>query len=100
MVMQLLEHIYKIPNLNLASSTNINGDYSIENISKGELNIEFSAVGFLKVSKKLNFSKDLILNIVLKEDIQLLDEAVVIGYGTARTKDLTVLLLQFQKINF
>ena len=79
----------KIPNLNLVSSTNINGDYSIENISTGELNIEFSAVGFLKVSKKLNFSKDLILNIVLKEDIQLLDEAVVIGYGTARTKDLT-----------
>ena len=79
----------KIPNLNLASSTNFNGDYSIENISLGELNIEFSAVGFLKVSKKLNISKDLILNIVLKEDIKLLDEAVVIGYGTARTKDLT-----------
>ena len=67
----------KIPNLNLASSTNINGDYSIENISKGELNIEFSAVGFW--SKKINVNKDLILNIVLKEDIQLLDEAVVIG---------------------
>ena len=79
----------KIPNLNLASSTNVNGDYSIENISKGELNIEFSAVGFLKVSKTINLSKDLILNIILKEDIQLLDEAVVIGYGTARTKDLT-----------
>ncbi len=79
----------KIPNLNLASGTNINGDYSIENITKGELNIEFSAVGFLKVSKTINLSKDLILNIVLKEDIQLLDEAVVIGYGTSRTKDLT-----------
>ncbi len=79
----------KIPNLNLASSTNINGDYSIENISTGELNIEFSAVGFIKVSKKINVTKDLFLNIVLKEDIQLLDEAVVIGYGTARTKDLT-----------
>ena len=79
----------KILNLNLASSTNFNGDYSIENISQGELNIEFSAVGFLKVSKKINLTKGLILNIVLKEDIQLLDEAVVIGYGTARTKDLT-----------
>jgi len=79
----------KIPNLNLVSSTNINGDYSIENISTGELNIEFSAVGFIKVSKKINVTKDLFLNIVLKEDIQLLDEAVVIGYGTARTKDLT-----------
>ena len=79
----------KILNLNLASSTNFNGDYSIENISQGELNIEFSAVGFLKVSKKINLTKGFILNIVLKEDIQLLDEAVVIGYGTARTKDLT-----------
>ena len=33
----------KILNLNLASSTNFNGDYSIENIPQGELNIEFSA---------------------------------------------------------
>ena len=79
----------KIPNLNLATSTDITGDYTMKNISQGEIKIEFSAVGFLKVSKSINFSKDLILNIVLKEDIQLLDEAVVIGYGTARTKDLT-----------
>jgi len=79
----------KIPNLNLATSSDINGDYTMKNISQGEIKIEFSAVGFLKVSKSINFSKDLILNIVLKEDIQLLDEAVVIGYGTARTKDLT-----------
>ena len=79
----------KIPNLNLATSSDITGDYTMKNISQGEIKIEFSAVGFLKVSKSINFSKDLILNIVLKEDIQLLDEAVVIGYGTARTKDLT-----------
>ncbi|MCT4587423.1 MAG: TonB-dependent receptor [Carboxylicivirga sp.] len=65
--------------------TDINGDYSIEVVAEDV--IEFSFIGFEKqevvVGDKTQY------NVVLKESVELVDEVVVVGYGTQKIKDLT-----------
>ena len=79
----------RIANLSIGSITDLEGGYYLSDIPYGEYLVEYSAVGFKSISKNLNLIGDFSIEIILKEDIKLLDEAVVIGYGTARTKDLT-----------
>ena len=71
------------------TSTNIDGLYEIKNIESGDYTIIYSAVGYKNLEESISLISDFVKDVSLIEDIQLLDEAVVIGYGTARTKDLT-----------
>lgn len=64
--------------------TDIDGNYSIRVPSRST--IVFSYIGYL--SQEIIADKAT-LNVVLIEDTQNLDEVVVIGYGTARKRDLT-----------
>lgn len=65
--------------------TDLDGNFSIQ-ASKGET-LVISYIGYKKQEVLLvDKSK---LNIVLSEDSELLDEVVVVGYGTMRKKDLT-----------
>ena len=75
--------------LSTGSSTDIEGNYLIANIEKGNYSIVFSAVGYKKIKETIAINSNVTKNFTLSEDALLLDEAVVIGYGTARTKDLT-----------
>lgn len=79
----------KINELSLGSSTDLEGQFFISKIPTGNYEVSISAVGYKNLTQLIQFSSDVTTNFVLKEDVQLLDEAVVIGYGTARTKDLT-----------
>ncbi|MBT9188795.1 SusC/RagA family TonB-linked outer membrane protein [Zobellia russellii] len=60
------------------------GNYSIK-ASEGAT-LEFSYLGF--VTKSVLVGNDTTINVVLQEDVALLDEVVVIGYGTSTKKDL------------
>jgi len=61
------------------------GEYSI-NARPGDI-ISFSYSGF--ETYEVKFSSESTINITLKETASNLDEIVVIGYGTAKRKDLT-----------
>ncbi len=69
------------------------GKYEISNIpsSDSAITVSFRFTGLATVTEKIVFknNKTIIKDITLKTDILQLDEAVVIGYGTTRTKDLT-----------
>lgn len=65
--------------------TDIDGRYSIKVTGKPVL--EFSSIGYKTVSTKVGDSD--ILNVVLEEDSQMLEETVVIGYGTQAKSHLT-----------
>ena len=71
------------------SSSDINGQYSIKNIEKGNYNLTISIVGFKTISEFISVQSNTVKDYTMTEDALLLNEAVVIGYGTARTKDLT-----------
>lgn len=65
--------------------TDIDGKYSIT--ASPENVLEFSYVGMVKQDVKVG-SQD-VINVQLKEDSQMLAETVVIGYGSAKKRDLT-----------
>ena len=64
--------------------TGTDGSYSV-NVPQGAT-LVFSSIGFTKQEVKLNGKT--VLNIKLQSDVSALNDVVVIGYGTARKKDL------------
>ena len=67
-----------------ASITDLDGNYSIAAASGAGL--KFSCVGF---TDKLAVVSGELLNVTLEEDVQLLQEVVVVGYGVQKKESLT-----------
>lgn len=65
--------------------TNLDGVYSISVMPENVL--EFSYVGMK--SQSITVGLQNVINVVLKDDSQILAETVVIGYGSAKKRDLT-----------
>ena len=65
--------------------TDLDGNYSIS-IPKGKRDLIFSYVGY---NSKTIAATSSPLNVVLSQNQEVLDEVVVIGYGTRRKEDLT-----------
>lgn len=65
--------------------TDLDGSYKIS-VNEGDI-IVFSFMGF--VTQEISYTGQSTINIVLKEDTALLEEVLVIGYGTVKKSDLT-----------
>lgn len=65
--------------------TNYEGKFTIEASSNDVLVVSY--IGMVPQEIKVGNSKN--INVVLKEDIKILSEVVVVGYGTQKKKDLT-----------
>ena len=68
------------------SITDINGRFSVTTSKKNPI-LVFSYIGFKSQEIPVNGQKK--INVILREDSEELEEVVVIGYGTAKKKDLT-----------
>lgn len=68
------------------TATDYDGKYELTNLPK-EGTLRFSSIGMKAV--EVPVPKESVLNIVLQDDSEQLDEIVVVGYGTAKLKDLT-----------
>lgn len=66
--------------------TNIDGEYSLTGVPENST-LTISYVGYKTI--KLKASDKNLANIVLQEDSELIDEVVVVGYGTVKKRDLT-----------
>lgn len=60
--------------------TGLDGDFSLNNVPRGSV-LQVSFVGYQTMEVEW---KGTPLNVTLKEDTQLLDEVVVVGYGTQK----------------
>ncbi|MBO5193448.1 MAG: SusC/RagA family TonB-linked outer membrane protein, partial [Bacteroidales bacterium] len=76
--------------------TDIDGNYDVE-VPEGT-RLEFSYIGFTPLTMPADNSGE--MNIVLKEDINILNEVVVIGYGTMDKKELTSAITHVGEKNF
>lgn len=65
--------------------TDIDGNYSI-NVEENTT-LHFSFLGY--VSEEIKVTNQTNINVVLEEDNKILDEIVVVGYGTMKKSDLT-----------
>lgn len=66
--------------------TDFDGNFSL-NVSVGAT-LEISYIGYVTQTIKIT-SQTSTLNVVLKEDTEVLDEVVVVGYGTMKKSDLS-----------
>ena len=66
--------------------TNFDGKYTIEATSNRDV-LEFSYIGY--ESKSESVDNKTVIDVVMLEDTKMLDELVVVGYGTQKKSDLT-----------
>lgn len=76
----------QIKGTKLGTITDFDGNYSLA-ASVGDV-LEFSSIGMTSQSKTVSAGST-VIDVVLAEDDKLLDEVVVIGYGSAKKADLT-----------
>lgn len=74
-----------VPGTGIGAATDIDGNFSLEADSKGKL--KFSYIGYVTMEEAINGRN--VINVVMKESSEVLDEVVVIGYGTMDKKELT-----------
>ena len=73
------------PGTSNGTVTDLDGNYSISVASNAT--IQFSFMGYTTVTEQVNGRTT--INVTLSEDEELLDEIVVIGYGTQKKSDLS-----------
>ncbi|HAR38007.1 MAG: SusC/RagA family protein [Bacteroidetes bacterium GWD2_45_23] len=66
--------------------TDMDGNYTLNDVPV-TATIVFSYIGMTTTEEPLNGRT--VVNVIMTEDVQALEEVVVIGYGTARKRDLT-----------
>jgi TonB-linked SusC/RagA family outer membrane protein len=74
-----------VPNSGTGTMTNINGEFTLNAPSDGILQVSY--IGY--VTEKVPVNGQTKINISLTEDTKLLDEVMVVGYGTIKKSDLT-----------
>ncbi|MFC7526075.1 SusC/RagA family TonB-linked outer membrane protein [Parapedobacter sp. GCM10030251] len=71
---------------NISTVTDQNGRFQIENVAQGAT-LLFTYVGYM--AQEVRVGSTTVIDVTLQEDVQLLEDVVVIGYGTAKKRDLT-----------
>ena len=68
------------------AATDLDGNYVLNGVSEDAI-LVFNYLGMLP--QEIKAAGQSVINVKLREDAQLLEEVVVIGYGSAKAKDLT-----------
>lgn len=71
---------------NIGTPTDVDGNYSLE-LPDAAGTLVFSYIGYL--SQEIPVRAQAVLNVVLQENKQVLDEVVVVGYGTQKKGSMT-----------
>ena len=75
----------KVQGTSTGSITDFNGNFQIQAASDAVLNVSY--VGYL--TQKVNVAGRTDITIVMKEDAQVLNDVVVVGYGTMKKSDIS-----------
>lgn len=70
----------------IGATTDSNGAYSI-NVPNDQAVLQFTFIGF--VTEEQLVGDRMVINMTLREDTELLDEVIVVGYGVQRKSDVT-----------
>jgi TonB-linked SusC/RagA family outer membrane protein len=75
----------KVAGSSTGAITDMDGRFSVQAGSNATLNISY--IGYVPQNVKVNGRND--INVVLKEDAQMLNDVVVVGYGTMKKSDIS-----------
>ena len=75
----------------IGTTTNLDGKFTLSNLTPGKLIIEVSFVGYEKISKTANVvaGQTIELNFNMKPNANLMNELIVVGYGVQRRRDVS-----------
>lgn len=76
--------------------SDINGSFTLNSIDEKDV-LVFSCLGFKDVEVKIGSSNT--IDVIMEEDSRLLEEVVVIGYGSSRKEDLSTSIAQVKVDN-
>ena len=74
-----------VPGTSTGTSTDIDGNFSVK-VPVGATTLEFSYIGYSKLALPIQGET---MNVQMTPDIRVMDEVVVIGYGSQKKDDLT-----------
>ena len=77
----------------LGAITDVDGAYSMQ-VPNSNTTLIFSYIGF--ITQEVVVGNNTIINMTLKEDTKMLDEVVVVGYGTLQRKQVTSAITSIQ----
>lgn len=80
------------------SITDIEGNYQINGVNTRQDVIEFSFIGYKTVEIPCNGKTQ--IDAILHDDTEVLDEVVVVGYGSLSKKELSSSIVQVDRKNF
>lgn len=72
-------------NKNIGTITDVDGVYSLQAVP--DQTLVFSYIGY--ISREIAVGRQAVVNVVLNEDKEMLDEIIVVGYGTQKKSSLT-----------
>jgi len=75
-----------VKNESRGTTTDFDGNYTVQNISSGDV-LQFSYLGFQ--TQEITVNDQQTINVTLQTDSEALNEVVVIGYGTQSRKEIT-----------
>lgn len=75
-----------VKNTTNGTATDIDGDYTLKNVAENAT-LVFSYVGY--ASQEAKVAGRSVIDVVLKEDSELLEDLIVVGYGTQKKSDVT-----------
>lgn len=78
-------------------ATGFDGDYTLSNVPS-DATLVFSYVGFKPVEEPVNGRTS--INVSMHEQSELLDEVVVVGYGSLSRKELSSSIVQVNRDDF
>ncbi len=83
-------------------ATDVNGKFKIEGVKPGNAAVQASYLGYRSATINVTVEAGKTANVTfaLQEDVQMLEEAVVVGYGTTQTRDLTGSVVAIQSKTF
>lgn len=77
----------QIKGMNLGTSTDASGQFSLSVPDEGEIFLIVSYIGYY--TEEVNVSERSVINIIIRENVEQIDEIVVVGYGTQKKSDVT-----------
>ncbi|MBQ7427420.1 MAG: TonB-dependent receptor [Prevotella sp.] len=82
----------KVPNSQGGSITDLDGNFEI-NVPKGTKQLTFSYIGFKDQTVNVKGNR---VKVIMKEDINVMEELMVIGYGSVKKGDVTNAVAQIK----
>lgn len=81
----------------LATPTDIDGNYSLKGVEPDAV-LTFTYIGFKTLTVKVENRQE--INVTMSEDAAMLDEVVVVGYGSLNRRELSSSIVQIDKSQF